>query len=67
MKRDIVKSEIEKSKGKAIGHCFEEHDTKEMLWHFSNFVGHTVVKGMEESNVGEIQKINLWGNIVTDV
>lgn len=58
MKRDIVKSEIEKSKGKAIGLCFEEHDTKEMLWHLANFAGYAVVKAVEEASVIEIQKIN---------
>lgn len=56
--KDIVQSEIEKSKGKAIGLCFEEHDTKEMLWHPSNFAGYAVVKAIEEASVIEIQKIN---------
>lgn len=55
MKRDIVKSEIEKSKEKATDLSFEEHDTKEMLWHLSNFAGYAVVKAIEEASVNEIQ------------
>lgn len=56
MKRAIIKSEIEKSKGKAIGLYFEEHDTKEMFYHLSNFVGYAIVKGIEEANMDVIDK-----------
>lgn len=67
MKRDIVKLETEKSKGKARGLCFEEHDIKEMLWHLSNFAGYAMVKAMEKASVDEIYKTNSWGKIVADV
>lgn len=67
MKRDIVKSEIEKSKGEARGICFEELDTKEMLWDLSNFAGYAMVKAIEEASVNEVHKTNSWGKTVADV
>lgn len=51
----------------ARGICFEELDTKEMLWDLSNFAGYAMVKAIEEASVNEIHKTNSWGKTVADV